>query len=235
LSDTTVRLGYDSTVLDRLPDRAVESFAGVGNPFSLRPPQQGERVVAVGSGAGVDSFVAAHHVGPTGTMVGVDMAGIVDVLGQADAVDGPPAVGVGSDVEGRAGADAELVALGIGHRNPGDVVALADVDAPSAQLLESLDLGKDVGHPQVEMDAHLAQLGLRHPLQDHPRVGPFGRQQQAVLLAAPDVAVAERLRPERGQRLGVGAVDHDVDVRLQLLVHPLSLASPTGGRSLGYA
>ena len=68
-----VRLGYDPTVLDRLPERAVESFAGVGNPFSLRPLRPGERVVDVGSGAGFDAFVAAHHVGPTGAVVGVDM------------------------------------------------------------------------------------------------------------------------------------------------------------------
>jgi hypothetical protein len=122
---------------------------------------------------------------------------------------------VGSDVERRAGADAELVALGIGHRNPGDVVALADVDPASTQLLESLDLGGDVVDPQVEVDAHLALLGLRYPLQDHRRIRPLGRQQQAVLLAAPDDAVAERRRPERGQRLGVGAVDDDVDVGLQ--------------------
>jgi SAM-dependent methyltransferase len=67
------RLGYDPTVADRLPDRAVESFAGVANPFSLRTPRAGESVVDVGSGAGFDSFVAAHHVGPTGAVVGVDM------------------------------------------------------------------------------------------------------------------------------------------------------------------
>ena len=68
-----IRLGYDPTVIDRLPDRAVESFAGVGNPFSLRDLQAGERVVDVGSGAGFDSFVAAHHVGPTAAVVGIDM------------------------------------------------------------------------------------------------------------------------------------------------------------------
>jgi SAM-dependent methyltransferase len=67
------RLGYDATIVDTLPDRAVESFAGVGNPFSLRTIQPGERVVDVGSGAGFDSFVAAHHVGPDGAVVGVDM------------------------------------------------------------------------------------------------------------------------------------------------------------------
>ncbi|MET0908220.1 MAG: methyltransferase domain-containing protein, partial [Ilumatobacteraceae bacterium] len=67
------RLGYDPLIVDTLPDRAVESFAGVGNPFSLRTVQPGERVVDVGSGAGFDSFVAAHHVGPAGAVVGVDM------------------------------------------------------------------------------------------------------------------------------------------------------------------
>src|SRR3990170_1930677 len=67
------RLGYDADVVDALPDRAVESFAGVGNPFSLRRLEVGERVVDIGSGAGFDTFVAAGQVGPTGRVVGVDM------------------------------------------------------------------------------------------------------------------------------------------------------------------
>jgi hypothetical protein len=46
------RLGYDPAVVDALPDRAVESFAGVANPFSLRRLQPGEWVVDVGSGPG---------------------------------------------------------------------------------------------------------------------------------------------------------------------------------------
>lgn len=66
-------LGYDEKVVARMPDRAVESFAGVGNPFSIRPLQPGERVVDVGSGAGFDSFIAADQVGESGTVVGVDM------------------------------------------------------------------------------------------------------------------------------------------------------------------
>jgi arsenite methyltransferase len=66
------RLGYDAAAVDALPDRAVESFAGVGNPFSLRTLQAGERIVDVGSGAGFDSFMAASRVGAGGRVVGVD-------------------------------------------------------------------------------------------------------------------------------------------------------------------
>jgi len=67
------RLGYDDDLVKSLPDVAVESFAGVSNPFALRTLAKGERVVDVGSGAGFDSFVAAHQVGAGGTVVGVDM------------------------------------------------------------------------------------------------------------------------------------------------------------------
>jgi arsenite methyltransferase len=67
------RLGYDISTADAMPDAAVESFAGVANPFSLREPQAGERVVDLGSGAGFDCFIAAGKVGPQGHVIGVDM------------------------------------------------------------------------------------------------------------------------------------------------------------------
>lgn len=67
------RLSYPDAVVEALPDAAVESFAGVGNPFVLRTLQTGERVVDVGSGSGFDSVVAAGQVGPDGRVIGVDM------------------------------------------------------------------------------------------------------------------------------------------------------------------
>jgi arsenite methyltransferase len=67
------RLGYDVKAVGALPDEAVESFAGVANPFSLRDLKPGERVVDLGSGAGFDCFIAGGKVGPTGHVVGVDM------------------------------------------------------------------------------------------------------------------------------------------------------------------
>jgi arsenite methyltransferase len=67
------RLGYDDALVDPLPDSAVESFAGVGNPFSLRDLEEGEKVVDFGSGGGFDCFVAAGKVGPDGRVVGIDM------------------------------------------------------------------------------------------------------------------------------------------------------------------
>jgi len=67
------RLGYDATLVDALPDRAVDAFAGVANPFSLRELKPGERVVDLGSGAGLDCFIAASKVGASGRVIGVDM------------------------------------------------------------------------------------------------------------------------------------------------------------------
>jgi arsenite methyltransferase len=67
------KLGYDQAAVDALPDAAVESFAGVSNPFAMRTIQAGERVVDAGAGAGFDSFIAAGLVGETGQVVGVDM------------------------------------------------------------------------------------------------------------------------------------------------------------------
>src|SRR5260370_27442939 len=68
-----VRLGYPSHPLSDLPEEACEAFAGVGNPFYWGGPKPGQRVVDLGSGAGMDSLLAALWVGSEGSVIGVDM------------------------------------------------------------------------------------------------------------------------------------------------------------------
>lgn len=79
-------LGYPEE-LKRVPDSAVESFAGVANPFSLGRLAEGERVLDLGSGAGTDSLVAAQMVGPTGHVVGIDMTPEMVAKARAAAVE----------------------------------------------------------------------------------------------------------------------------------------------------
>jgi arsenite methyltransferase len=66
-------LGYEESWLAGVPPGTLASFAGTGNPFSIRPLASGENVVDVGCGAGIDSLIAARMVGPEGRVVGVDM------------------------------------------------------------------------------------------------------------------------------------------------------------------
>jgi len=66
-------LEYPEDILAGLPPEAVESFAGVGNPFSVGKIARGETVLDIGSGCGFDSFIAGRFVGPTGQVIGVDM------------------------------------------------------------------------------------------------------------------------------------------------------------------
>ena len=65
-------LGYPPE-LANVPDSAVESFAGVANPWVLGPLEAGEHVLDLGSGAGTDSLVAAQMVGDGGRVTGIDM------------------------------------------------------------------------------------------------------------------------------------------------------------------
>jgi SAM-dependent methyltransferase len=65
-------LGYPYE-LSQVPDFVAESFAGVANPWSLGRLEPGERVLDLGSGAGMDSLIAALMVGPEGTVTGIDM------------------------------------------------------------------------------------------------------------------------------------------------------------------
>jgi arsenite methyltransferase len=66
-------LGYPEKWLAGIPEASIESFAGTGNPFSLGELKPGDRIVDVGSGAGIDSLIAARMAAPHGKVIGIDM------------------------------------------------------------------------------------------------------------------------------------------------------------------
>jgi arsenite methyltransferase len=68
--DLALQFGYE---IEGIPDSATESFAGCGNPIVLASLKEGEVVLDLGSGAGLDAFVAARKVGESGRVIGVDM------------------------------------------------------------------------------------------------------------------------------------------------------------------
>jgi len=70
---SALKLGYARPWIDAAPRPAVDRFVGVGNPFLLRRPRPGDRVLDAGCGAGMDAFVAAGLVGPAGRVVGIDL------------------------------------------------------------------------------------------------------------------------------------------------------------------
>jgi ubiquinone/menaquinone biosynthesis C-methylase UbiE len=67
------KLGYDQAIIDRAPVQLLQSFCGVGNPFSLGDVAPGHRVLDFGCGAGFDLFVAGNAVGPGGLVCGIDL------------------------------------------------------------------------------------------------------------------------------------------------------------------
>jgi len=67
-------LKYDPAILESLPEPALTSFCGVGNPFSLDEIRKGESVLDIGCGGGVDALVAGTLTGPSGRVLGIDMS-----------------------------------------------------------------------------------------------------------------------------------------------------------------
>ena len=67
------KLGYEPKYLDKIPQQAIESFAGVGYFFDISGIKEGEKILDLGSGSGMDSFLASLRAGTTGAVTGVDM------------------------------------------------------------------------------------------------------------------------------------------------------------------
>lgn len=70
--DGVLGLGYDPLWLELVPADVIGRFVGVGNPFRIRAPKPGHRVLDAGCGCGFDTFIAASLAGPSGHAVGVD-------------------------------------------------------------------------------------------------------------------------------------------------------------------
>ena len=66
-------LQYDAEIILALPETVVASYCGVGNPFTLGAISEGERILDIGCGSGVDTIFAAKMTGPTGKVVGIDL------------------------------------------------------------------------------------------------------------------------------------------------------------------
>jgi len=65
--------GYSSEQLKEVPADAVSNSFGCGNPLAFAEVQPGQSVLDIGSGAGIDCFIAAERVGPGGRVIGLDM------------------------------------------------------------------------------------------------------------------------------------------------------------------
>ncbi|MBI2919750.1 MAG: methyltransferase domain-containing protein [Planctomycetes bacterium] len=70
---SALRLGYRPAWLAPIPRDVVARFVGVGNPFTLKRPARGSRVLDVGCGCGMDAFIAAQLAGPRGRVSGLDL------------------------------------------------------------------------------------------------------------------------------------------------------------------
>jgi arsenite methyltransferase len=144
--------------LANVPDAAVESFAGVANPWALGRVAPGERVLDIGSGAGTDSLIAAQMVGPEGRVTGIDMT--PEMLAKARSAAAAMAVTNVDFIE----AEAERLpfpdeSFDVVISN-GVIDLVADKDAVFAEIFRVLAPG---GRIQI------ADVTIQHPVSDEGR------------------------------------------------------------------
>ena len=152
-------LGYPPE-LANVPDAAVESFAGVANPWTMGRLSPGERVLDLGSGAGTDSLVAAQMVGEQGRVTGIDMT--PEMLAKARAA--ATAMGVGNveflegDAERLPFPDASFDAV----VSNGVIDLIPDKDAVFAELFRVLTPGGRIQIADVTIQNPVSAEGRRN-------------------------------------------------------------------------
>jgi SAM-dependent methyltransferase len=152
-------LGYPRELSD-VPDGAVESFAGVANPFSLGRLAPGERVLDLGSGAGTDSFVAALMVGPEGRVTGIDMTPemLAKARGAAEEMQATNVKFVQGEGESLPFADASFDVV----ISNGVIDLIPDKDAVFAELYRVLAPGGRLQIADVTIQSPVSEEGRRN-------------------------------------------------------------------------
>jgi SAM-dependent methyltransferase len=145
--------------LARVPESAVESFAGVANPWTMGRLAAGERVLDLGSGAGTDSLVAAQMVGPGGYVTGIDMTAAMLAKARAAATE----MGVTNVefVEGEAeGLPFAMASFDVVISN-GVIDLIPDKDAVFAELYRVLAPGGRMQIADVTIQKPVSEEGRR--------------------------------------------------------------------------
>ena len=146
--------------LAQVPDSAVESFAGVANPWQLGRLAPGERVLDLGSGAGTDSLIAAQMVGADGRVTGIDMT--PQMLAKARAAASEMGLANADFVEG----EAEKLPLPDGTVDVvisnGVIDLIPDKDAVFAELYRVLAPGGRLQIADVTIQNPVSEEGKRN-------------------------------------------------------------------------
>jgi arsenite methyltransferase len=146
--------------LAAVPESAVQSFAGVANPFSLGRLEPGERVLDLGCGAGTDSLVAVQMVGPDASVVGIDMTPEMLAKARAAAAE-MGAVNVGfveGEVEDLPFADASFDVV----ISNGVIDLIPDKDAVFAEVFRVLAPGGRIQIADVTIQNPVSEEGRRN-------------------------------------------------------------------------